>query len=136
MAAVGRLPPLSYNTDPGVYEPECDFYGDDPGAPLDYPDTEALLYGYPADCGEPAQTEVTEQAPPPETEPVVDQALPLARDYVGLGGPKTIPLYTPSAFENPKQPMQVERTILDEIFLEPTGTQLTAFYRVMLKGQV
>ena len=72
----------------------------------------------------------------PEVAPT-DQALPLAKDYVGMGGPKTCPLYTPSAFENPKlAAVPVTRTILDEIFLEPTDNQLNAYNRVILKGQV
>ena len=127
------------NTDPGVYEPECDFYGDDPAAPTGYPDTEDFLLGHPANCGEPAPSS-EEEAPPPPAAPEVaptDQALPLAKDYVGMGGPKTCPLYTPSAFENPKlAAIPVTRTILDEIFLEPTDNQLNAYNRVILKGQV
>merc|ERR1711874_811479 len=66
-----------------------------------------------------------------EAEP---QVLPLAGDYAGLGGPKTVPLYTPAAFEQPAKP--VERNILDEIFLEPTDDQLRAYNRVILKGKV
>merc|ERR1719336_2344678 len=109
MAAVQAGLPAQYvtNTDPGVYEPECDFYGEDPA---------------PAAAPEVAATE---------------QALPLAKDYVGMGGPKTCPLYTPSAFENPKlAAVPVTRTILDEIFLEPTDNQLNAYNRVIIKGQV
>jgi len=141
MAAVvqgGHLPAqYARNTDPGVYEPECDFYGDDPAAPTGYPDTEDFLLGHPANCGEPAPPEEeAAPAPAPEVAPT-DQALPLAKDYVGMGGPKTCPLYTPSAFENPKlAAVPVTRTILDEIFLEPTDNQLNAYNRVILKGQV
>jgi len=137
MAAVQALPAqYARNTDPGVYEPECDFYGDDPAAPSGYPDTEAFLMGYPADCGEPAPEEPAAEAAPP-TEPVATEAaLPLAKDYVGMGGPTTVPLYTPSAFENPKPAVPISRTILDEIFLEPTDGQLDAYNRVILKGQV
>merc|ERR1712130_435345 len=111
------------NTDPGVYEPECDW--NEPVGPTGYPDTQEFLQQY-----------ATDQAP-------VDQQLPqengaeqlkLAGDYKGLGGPKTVPLYTPDAFEAPSRP--VERTILDEIFLEPTSKQLDAFYRVLTKEKL
>ena len=142
MAAVQAGLPAQYarNTDPGVYEPECDFYGDDPAAPTGYPDTEEFLLGHPANCGEPAPTEegaTAADAPAPEVAPTTDQALPLAKDYVGMGGPKTCPLYTPSAFENPKlASVPVTRTILDEIFLEPMDNQLNAYNRVIIKGQV
>lgn len=136
MAAVLPAHFVPRNTDPGVYEPECDFYGDDPAGPSGYPDTEAFLLGYPADCGDPAPEEPA-PAPSAATEPAPDAALPLAKDYVGMGGPKTVPLYTPSAFENPKLTAEpVVRNILDEIFLEPTGAQLTAYNRVIVKRQV
>ena len=39
----GYQPQQYYNTDPGVYEPECDFY--DSGQP-DYPDTDEFLAQY------------------------------------------------------------------------------------------
>lgn len=138
MAAVMAAPAAAYshqprNTDPGVYEPECDFYGEDPAGPTGYPDTEAFLLGYPADCGEPAPEEEIVPVPAPAA---VEAPLPLAKDYVGMGGPTSVPLYTPSAFENPKPAMPVSRNILDEIFLEPTGGQLDAYNRVILKGQV
>ena len=125
------MPAFTRNTDPGVYEPECDFYGEDPAAPSGYPDTEAFLLGYPADCGEPAP-----EVPEPAPEQPVEAALPLAKDYVGMGGPTSVPLYTPSAFDNPKLVAPVTRTILDEIFLEPTGDQLGAYNRVILKAAV
>merc|ERR1719357_43504 len=66
--------------------------------------------------------------------PEAPNVLPLAGDYAGLGGPKTFPLYTPSAFEQPAKP--VEKNILDEIFLEPTDDQLRAYNRVIVKGKV
>ena len=138
MAAVQAGLPAQYvtNTDPGVYEPECDFYGEDPAAPTGYPDTEDFLLGHPANCGEPAPEEEPAPAAAPEVV-ATEQALPLAKDYVGMGGPKTCPLYTPSAFENPKlSAVPVTRTILDEIFLEPTDNQLNAYNRVIIKGQV
>ena len=126
--AVAPSYPQSYvNTDPGVYEPECD-WGDqgEPPGPTGYPDTEEFLDGYAGGA---------EQPPPvPPVEPLPGQALPLAGDYQGLGGPSTVPLYTPAAFETPSRP--VERTILDEIFLEPTERQLDAYYRVLLRGKV
>ena len=37
-------------------------------------------------------------------------------------------------FQAPSRP--IERTILDEIFLEPTDRQLDAYYRVLTKGKV
>jgi len=129
MTAVQAGIPTQYgrNTDPGVYEPECDFYGDGPSG---YPDTEAFIQGYPADCGDPPPEEPAAEPPAEEVQ------LPLAKDYVGMGGPTTVPLYTPSAFENPKLGGPVQRNILDEIFLEPSESQLTAYNRVILKGQV
>jgi len=119
------------NTDPGVYEPECDFYGEEPPEPTGYPDTEEFLQQYAGGMTE-AEAEPAHGAEePPAEEP---QVLPLAGDYAGLGGPKTVPLYTPAAFEQPAKP--VERNILDEIFLEPTDDQLRAYNRVILKGKV
>ena len=120
----GHLPGPGINTDPGVYEPECDWgeQGEPPG-PTGYPDTEDFLRGYAGP--DPA---------PPDQEPEGQQSLPLAGDYQGLGGPATVPLYTPAAFETPARP--VEKTILDEIFLEPTDRQLDAYYRVLLRGKV
>merc|ERR1712168_1297848 len=117
------------NTDPGVYEPECDFYGEEPPEPTGYPDTEEFLQQYAGGMTEEEPVQAAE-------EPLVEepQVLPLAGDYEGLGGPKTVPLYTPAAFEQPAKP--VERNILDEIFLEPTDDQLRAYNRVILKGKV
>jgi hypothetical protein len=117
------------NTDPGVYEPECDFYGEEPPEPTGYPDTEEFLQQYASRMTEAEPVQAAEE--PPVEEP---QVLPLAGDYAGLGGPKTVPLYTPAAFEQPAKP--VERNILDEIFLEPTDDQLRAYNRVILKGKV
>jgi len=117
------------NTDPGVYEPECDFYGEDPPEPTGYPDTEEFLQQYAGGMAE------AEQEPAQEELPVEQpQVLPLAGDYAGLGGPKSVPLYTPTAFDQPAKP--VEKTILDEIFLEPTDDQLDAYNRVILRGKV
>ena len=127
--AAPSYPQSFINTDPGVYEPECDWgeQGEPPG-PTGYPDTEEFLRGYAGAAG-------TESPPaPPEQEPQGQQSLPLAGDYQGLGGPATVPLYTPAAFETPARP--VEKTILDEIFLEPSDKQLDAYYRVLLRGQV
>ena len=125
----GQVQPGYINTDPGVYEPECDFYGEEPPEPTGYPDTEEFLQQYAGGMAE-AEAEPTAVDPPAE-EP---QVLTLAGDYAGLGGPKTVPLYTPTAFEQPAKP--VERNILDEIFLEPTDDQLRAYNRVILKGKV
>ena len=131
VAAPPNFPPSFVNTDPGVYEPECDWGG--PAEPTGYPDTEQFLSGYAGgSAGE------TEAEPGPSAAPVsgldTQQSLPLARDYQGLGGPTTVPLYTPAAFIEPARP--VEKTILDEIFLEPTDKQLDAYYRVILRGKV
>ena len=119
------------NTDPGVYEPECDFYGEEPPEPTGYPDTEEFLQQYAGGMTEAGAEPAHGAEEPPAEEP---QVLPLAGDYAGLGGPKTVPLYTPAAFEQPAKP--VERNILDEIFLEPTDDQLRAYNRVILKGKV
>ena len=116
-ASVGGYPAHYLNTDPGVYEPECDW-----AEPAGYPDTEEVLAGMAAPGPE---------AAPPPAQPA---QLPLAGDYQGLGGPTSVPLYSPAAFEQPARP--VERTILDEIFLEPTDRQLDALYRVQLRAKV
>ena len=115
----------------GVYEPECDFYGEDPAGPTGYPDTQEFLAGMQENVK--AEASILDQ-PEPEPEPEQQQqpALQLAGDYAGLGGPKTVPLYSPQAFERPP----VTRTILDEIFLEPTEKQLDNFYRVINKSKV
>ena len=113
------------NTDPGVYEPECDWTEN--MDPTGYPDTQEFLNQMAAPAGEPPQ-------PPAEPPVQVEPQLTLAGDYQGMGGPQSVPLYTPSAFEAPPRP--VERTILDEIFLEPSHRQLDAYYRVLTKGQV
>ena len=118
-AAPGHYPQFSQiNTDPGVYEPECDWQ--EPPEPQSYPDTQQFLQQHYQDMSPP------DQEPPPDQPPVIEQTLPLAGDYQGLGGPASVPLYTPAAFQPPSRP--VERTILDEIFLEPTDKQLDAYY--------
>ena len=44
-------------------------------------------------------SEQKQQEPPVAApEQPVEQQLPLAGDYKGLGGPSSVPLYTPSAF--------------------------------------
>jgi len=141
-ARVGGYQPNYFNTDPGVYEPETDFYGEEPPEPTGYPDTEQFLSqmqsgGMMEDYGMESEQQMegtAQEAQPPPLETAEPTALPLAGDYAGLGGPRTVPLYTPSAFEQPAKP--VERNILDEIFLEPTEDQLRAYNRVILKGQV
>ena len=133
VAAPPNFPQSLVNTDPGVYEPECDWGG--PAEPTGYPDTEQFLNGYAGGSGE-AQAEETQPGPPAAPLSGLDtqQSLPLAGDYQGLGGPTSVPLYTPAAFFEPARP--VEKTILDEIFLEPTDRQLDAYYRVILRGKV
>jgi len=124
-----------YNTDPGVYEPECDFYGEDPAGPTGYPDTEEFLSGMQENVNQEARVldqDAEVPAAPATAQPPPEAPLPLAGDYQGMGGPKSVPLYTPTAFERPP----VSRTILDEIFLEPSDNQLDAYYRVIHKGKV
>ena len=77
------------NTDPGVYEPECDW-----GEPAGYPDTKEFLTQLESGQG-------TSEEPPPPAEQTLgaEQQLPLAGDYQGLGGPTSVPLYTPTAFQ-------------------------------------
>ena len=119
VAAPPQVAQSYVNTDPGVYEPECDWGG--PAEPTGYPDTEQFLSGYAGGSG--GETEADPGPPaPPLTGLDTQQSLPLAGDYQGLGGPTSVPLYTPAAFETPARP--VEKTILDEIFLEPTDKQL------------
>ena len=121
--------PALYNTDPGVYEPECDWAELGPGPGPAYPDTTEFL-----ETMEAAAQQPPDPQPDPGPGPGLEPQLPLAGDYQGLGGPASVPLYTPAAFEAPARP--VERTILDEIFLEPSNRQLDAYYRVLTKGKV
>ena len=83
------------NTDPGVYEPECDW-----NEPSGYPDTQEFLQHYGEMSVEGAALPEGDPAPVPAPEPpVVEQSLSLAGDYQGLGGPTSVPLYTPTAFQ-------------------------------------
>lgn len=121
------------NQDPGVYEPECDFY--DSGQP-DYPDTNEFLAQYAGGMTEegmdiPVEEGVVETAVMKPVSP--QEPLPLAGDYHGLGGPKSVPLYTPLAFDQPAVP--IKKTILDEIFMEPTEDSLKAYNRVIMKAK-
>lgn len=115
-----------FNTDPGVYEPECDFYEEDQLGPTGYPDTQEFLDGI--------QEKVSQEAKILEAEEEIKPSSKLSQ-YKGLGGPKSIPLRSPGeAFEKPPAP--VVKTLLDDIFLEPTENQLNAYNRVILKGSV
>jgi len=123
-----------YNTDPGVYEPECD-WNEEQGA---YPDTQQFLidtFKNMQDVGQQQEPQAGAAAAEPQDGVAADPALPLKGDYQGLGGPQTVPLYTPSAFERPAQPAK-DNSILTEIFMEPTTDQMQAYNRVILRGKV
>ena len=45
-----------------------------------------------------------------------------------------MPLYTPYAFDQPA--VAVQKTILDEIFMEPSQDNLAAYNRVVMKARV
>jgi hypothetical protein len=124
-----------YNNDPGVYEPECDFY--DSGQP-DYPDTDEFMAQYAGGMTEQGldlPREQQEMVAQEEEKPVTPAAeVPLAGDYAGMGGPRTVPLYTPYAFDQPTT--AVQKTILDEIFMEPTEGSMAAYNRVIMKARV
>jgi len=138
-ASVGGYPPL-YNTDPGVYEPECDWREEQPA----FPDTQQFVEEFTtmqqqqeaaaaaesqaAASSSPAANE--SQAAPPEPE------LPLTGDYRGLGGPQTVPLYSDHAFERPSANKAQTNSILRQIFMEPTESQISAYNRVILRGKV
>ena len=56
----------------------------------------------------------------------VETDLPLIGDYVGIGGPDAVPLETQGAFEKPEK---AAGSLLDELFMSPTDTQLLSMHR-------
>jgi len=67
-----------------------------------------------------------------------DQDLPLAGDYVGLGGPDAVPLETQGAFEiEPGQQQQHQLDdkgqygLLDDLFLKPDPSQISSVRRAL-----
>ena len=61
--------------------------------------------------------------------------LPLTGDYVGMGGPDSVPLEAPgAAFEAPP-PVAAQGTtcLLDELYLSPSAEQLARFRRIQAK---
>jgi hypothetical protein len=61
--------------------------------------------------------------------------LPLANDYQGIGGPSTVPLSTPGAFERPDVAPHLN-CILDDLYLAPSPEQLKAFQRVLTRQEM
>jgi len=124
---------MQYNMDPGVYEPECDWEGAQPA----YPDTQQFIQQFQAMQEQQEAQVAAGQSSSPQVVPAeapVAADLPLKGDYQGLGGPQSVPLYTPTAFEKPNQAQGT--SILNQIFMEPTTDQLSAYNRVILKGKV
>ena len=61
--------------------------------------------------------------------------LPLANDYQGIGGPSTVPLSSPGAFQRPE--VAPHRTcILDDLYLAPSTDQLQAYQKVLTKAEM
>ena len=61
--------------------------------------------------------------------------LPLANDYQGIGGPNTVPLSSPGAFQRPE--VAPHRTcILDDLYLAPSTDQLQAYQKVLTKAEM
>ncbi len=85
---------------------------------------DAALNGI-ADCGE----------LPPEEPQAAPTDLPLANDYQGIGGPSTVPLSSPGAFQRPAvAPHQT--CILDDLYLAPSTEQLKAYQKVLTKQEM
>ena len=58
----------------------------------------------------------------------VETDLPLAGDYVGIGGPDAVPLESQGAFQKPEK---VADSLLDDLFMSPTETQLLSMRRTI-----
>ena len=54
--------------------------------------------------------------------------LPLAGDYVGIGGPDAVPLETKGAFEKPDK---LAGNLLDDLFMSPSETQLLSMQKTL-----
>ncbi len=62
--------------------------------------------------------------------------LPLAGDYHGMGGPESVPLEAPhSAFVRPEAERPHAKCLLDDLFLAPSASQISAYNRVSHKRQ-
>ena len=148
------------NTDPGVYEP-----GDPYKANFtEYPDQEDFLnqlrasaqqfdltYPVPKEFiggagmatlledgreGDAAQNGESSELPADEAPVATAPAdLPLANDYQGIGGPSSVPLYSPDAFERPDVTPHLN-CILDDLFLAPSPQQLRAYQRVLSRQEM
>ncbi len=88
---------------------------------------DAAQNGFPADGADIPGNEA------PAVEAPVD--LPLANDYQGIGGPSTVPLYSPDAFERPEVAPH-RNCILDDLFLAPSPSQLQAYQRVLTRQEM
>ena len=153
-----------FNTDPGVYEPgdsykanfteypdqddflnqlrasahqidltypvQKEFVGGMPTVAEDLWEGDAMQNGMIADCGEPPSEDIVSTAM--DTLPA---DLPLANDYQGIGGPSTVPLFTPDAFERPEVTPHLN-CILDDLFLAPSPQQLRAYQRVIASQEM
>jgi len=63
----------------------------------------------------------------------VETDLPLIGDYVGIGGPDAVPLETQGAFEKPER---AAGSLLDELFMSPTDTQLLSMHRTTSNREI
>ncbi len=61
--------------------------------------------------------------------------LPLAYDYKGIGGPETVPLFTPDAFLRPEVPRH-NHCLLDDLFLAPSSQQLRNYQKIVTKNEM
>ena len=154
---VRRIGGTPLNTDPGVYEPA------DPYKPnfTEYPDQEDFLnqirnsqqqidLTYPVRKefimdptseteweGDAALNGVSDSDQLPHEDPVASgiEDLPLANDYQGIGGPSTVPLSSPGAFQRPAvTPHQV--CLLDDLYLAPSPDQIKAYQKVLSKQEM
>ncbi len=141
--------PFVRNTDPGVYEPEEDDRVD-PGftrysdereffqeltesrQQLMQRDREADAAAADADPSTSPTTAVAAAAA--AASPSLD--LPLTGDYVGIGGPDSVPLSAPGgAFDKPSS-VPHSRCLLDELFMAPSSDQIAAYNKVMMKREM
>ncbi len=86
-----------------------------PEAIKEEPIEEAIVNGAVAD----AAADVTQLA----------EDLPLAGDYSGIGGPETVPLESPGAFEKP----MMANTFLNDLFMAPTDEALAKFQKTEMR---
>ena len=155
-----RIGGTPVNTDPGVYEPADPYKANF----TEYPDQDDFLnqirnsqqqidITYPVQKeflnggmdpvneteweGDAALNGVADCGELPHEDPVTSgiEDLPLANDYQGIGGPSTVPLSSPGAFQRPAvAPHQV--CLLDDLYLAPSPDQIKAYHKVLSKQEM